>query len=120
MRANWPAATSSTVSFLNSNSLSIKNEFNHSSPADLLEKSRVIRQAAGERSYHIFYQMMTDEKIRGMLLYKKRVILPEMTHLTADLRTYHFVAQSELTIDGVDDKEEMRLTNVRRNNFLSI
>ncbi len=36
-----------------------------------------------------------------------------MTRLTKDLKNYHFVAQSELTIDGVDDKDEMKLTSVR-------
>lgn len=30
--------------------------------------------------------------------------------LTNDLKYYHFSAQAELTIEGVDDKEEMRLT----------
>ncbi|ETN81715.1 myosin head [Necator americanus] len=72
------------------------------SPAkiDLLEKSRVVRQAAGERSYHIFYQIMSgfDPKLR------------EKLKLTNELKYYHFCSQAELTIDGVDDKEEMGLT----------
>ncbi|VDN05654.1 unnamed protein product [Thelazia callipaeda] len=61
--------------------------------ADLFEKSRVVRQAPGERSYHIYYQLMSEE-----------------LRLTKDLKYYHFCAQAELTIEGVDDKEEMRLT----------
>ncbi|PIO73766.1 myosin head, partial [Teladorsagia circumcincta] len=67
---------------------------------DLLEKSRVVRQAPGERSYHIFYQLMSghNPKIR------------EALKLTHDLKYYHFCSQAELTIDGVDDKEEMALT----------
>ncbi|KAK6025120.1 myosin head [Ostertagia ostertagi] len=66
----------------------------------LLEKSRVVRQAPGERSYHIFYQLMSghNPKIRDQL------------KLTHDLKYYHFCSQAELTIDGVDDKEEMALT----------
>ncbi|KAI6195099.1 Myosin head [Aphelenchoides besseyi] len=66
----------------------------------LLEKSRVVRQAPGERCYHIFYQIMSgsDPKLRGDL------------KLNNELKYYHFCSQAELTIDGVDDKEEMRLT----------
>lgn len=66
----------------------------------LLEKSRVVRQAPGERSYHIFYQIMSgfDPKLRGLL------------KLNNDIKYYHFCSQAELTIDGVNDKEEMGLT----------
>uniref|UniRef100_A0A915JUY7 Myosin-3 n=1 Tax=Romanomermis culicivorax TaxID=13658 RepID=A0A915JUY7_ROMCU len=66
----------------------------------LLEKSRVIRQAPGERCYHIFYQIMSGCVPK----------LKEKLFLTKELRYYHFCAQAELTIDGVDDKEEHRLT----------
>ncbi|KAE9548564.1 hypothetical protein FO519_008223, partial [Halicephalobus sp. NKZ332] len=66
----------------------------------LLEKSRVVRQAPGERCYHIFYQIMSgfDPSLRSKL------------KLTNDLAYYHFCSQAELTIEGVDDKEEMQLT----------
>ncbi|CAD6186727.1 unnamed protein product [Caenorhabditis auriculariae] len=66
----------------------------------LLEKSRVVRQAAGERCYHIFYQIMSgnDPSLRGRL------------KLTNDIKYYHFCSQAELTIEGMDDKDEMRLT----------
>jgi len=65
----------------------------------LLEKSRVIRQAPGERCYHIFYQIFTDGGLRDKL------------QLDRDIAEYHFVAQAELTIAGVDDKEEFGLTD---------
>ncbi|EFP05608.1 hypothetical protein GCK72_018221 [Caenorhabditis remanei] len=66
----------------------------------LLEKSRVVRQAPGERCYHIFYQIMSgsDPSLRGKL------------KLNNDVKYYHFCSQAELTIEGMDDKEEMRLT----------
>lgn len=66
----------------------------------LLEKSRVVRQAPGERCYHIFYQIMSghDPSLRGNL------------KLNNELKYYHFQSQAELTIEGVDDKEEMKLT----------
>ncbi|KAK0408652.1 hypothetical protein QR680_004074 [Steinernema hermaphroditum] len=66
----------------------------------LLEKSRVVRQAPGERCYHIFYQIMSgfNPKLRDEL------------KLTNELTYYHFCSQAELTIEGVNDKEEMGLT----------
>ena len=35
----------------------------------------------------------------------------EMCLIEADPSKYHFVAQGMLTIDGIDDAEEMRLTD---------
>uniref|UniRef100_A0A914Q4Q7 Myosin motor domain-containing protein n=1 Tax=Panagrolaimus davidi TaxID=227884 RepID=A0A914Q4Q7_9BILA len=67
----------------------------------LLEKSRVIKQAPGERSFHIFYQIMSDA-IKDL---KKKL------HLIRPIRDYHFVSQAEVTIDNVDDKEEMLITD---------
>ncbi|CAD6189768.1 unnamed protein product [Caenorhabditis auriculariae] len=67
----------------------------------LLEKSRVIRQAPGERCYHIFYQIFSDFK-------------PQLkTELLLDkpLKDYWFVAQAELSIDGINDTEEFQLTD---------
>ncbi|GMT32620.1 hypothetical protein PFISCL1PPCAC_23917, partial [Pristionchus fissidentatus] len=65
----------------------------------LLEKSRVIRQAPGERCYHIFYQIYTSEAIKKEL----KLINP--------IKDYFFVAQAELQIDGVNDVEEFGMTD---------
>ncbi|CAD6189770.1 unnamed protein product [Caenorhabditis auriculariae] len=67
----------------------------------LLEKSRVIRQAPGERCYHIFYQIFSDYKPE----LKKQLLLD------LPLKDYWFVAQAELAIDGIDDVEEFQLTD---------
>uniref|UniRef100_A0A1I8EED0 Myosin motor domain-containing protein n=1 Tax=Wuchereria bancrofti TaxID=6293 RepID=A0A1I8EED0_WUCBA len=67
----------------------------------LLEKSRVIKQAPGERCYHIFYQIMSGQ-IAG---------LKEKLFLTREIRDYHLISQAEVTIDDVNDKEEMRITD---------
>ncbi|RWS28092.1 myosin heavy chain: muscle-like protein, partial [Leptotrombidium deliense] len=67
----------------------------------LLEKARVISQQTLERSYHIFYQLMSNgvDKIKEMML------------LSNDIHDYHFVSQGKTEIAGVDDAEEMRLTD---------
>uniref|UniRef100_A0A7I4YBE2 Myosin head n=1 Tax=Haemonchus contortus TaxID=6289 RepID=A0A7I4YBE2_HAECO len=67
----------------------------------LLEKSRVIRQAPGERCYHIFYQLFTG--------YNPSLLKDLM--LDKPVKEYWFVAQAELKIDGVNDKEEFQLTD---------
>lgn len=46
----------------------------------------------------------------------KSKILEDL-HLTNELRYYHFSSQAELTIDGVDDKEEMGITQVHWSHF---
>ncbi|XP_014666990.1 PREDICTED: myosin heavy chain, muscle-like, partial [Priapulus caudatus] len=67
----------------------------------LLEKSRVVSQAPLERSYHIFYQLPSGA-IDGM---KDKCLLQN------DVSTYYFIAQGKTYIDGVDDAEEMKLTD---------
>ncbi|KAI1730163.1 myosin head (motor domain) domain-containing protein [Ditylenchus destructor] len=67
----------------------------------LLEKSRVIKQAPGERSYHIFYQIMSD----SMKDLKQKLFLDR------SITDYRFVSQAEVTIEGVDDREEMQVTD---------
>ncbi|KAI1727505.1 myosin head (motor domain) domain-containing protein [Ditylenchus destructor] len=82
----------------------------------LLEKSRVIRQAPGERCYHIFYQVFSGFKPD----------LKDKLKLDKPMKDYWFIAQAELQIDGayhlnkmlvivyftgVNDKEEHQLTD---------
>ncbi|PIO71814.1 myosin head [Teladorsagia circumcincta] len=68
---------------------------------DLLEKSRVIRQAPGERCYHIFYQLFSGHV---------PTLLKDLM-LDKPVKDYWFVAQAELKIDGVNDKEEFQMTD---------
>ncbi|XP_044252373.1 myosin heavy chain, muscle isoform X22 [Tribolium madens] len=67
----------------------------------LLEKARVISQQSLERSYHIFYQMMSGA-VKG---------LKENCLLTDNVYDYNFVSQGKVTIPGVDDAEECELTD---------
>ncbi|XP_071860550.1 myosin heavy chain isoform X28 [Bombus fervidus] len=67
----------------------------------LLEKARVISQQALERSYHIFYQMMSGS-VPG---------LKDMCCLSNDIHDYYFVSQGKTTIPNVDDGEECTLTD---------
>ncbi|XP_022917254.1 myosin heavy chain, muscle isoform X24 [Onthophagus taurus] len=67
----------------------------------LLEKARVISQQPLERSYHIFYQMMSGA-VKG---------LKDMCLLSNNISDYYYVAQGKTTIPGVDDGEECNLTD---------
>ena len=63
----------------------------------LLEKSRLTFQAELERCYHAFYNIMSDQ-------------VPdckEKCHLTDNIYDYWWVSQGKVTVDSIDDKEDM-------------
>jgi len=64
----------------------------------LLEKARVISQQAAERSYHIFYEMMSDQV----------QTLKKMCLLSNDIYDYHYVSQGKVTVPSIDDAEDMQ------------
>ena len=70
--------------------------------SDLLEKSRVIFQQAGERCYHIFYQMLrgAPQELMNELL------------LTNQIQQYKFLANGTTQVDGVDDAVMYKATRV--------
>ncbi|XP_026689240.1 myosin heavy chain, muscle-like isoform X2 [Diaphorina citri] len=70
--------------------------------SDLLEKARVISQQALERSYHIFYQMMSGS-VKGV---------KEMCMLSNRIEEYYFISQGKTRIPGVNDGSEFELTDV--------
>ncbi|XP_075897746.1 myosin-7-like [Nelusetta ayraudi] len=67
----------------------------------LLEKSRVVFQQPEERSYHIYYQIMSNHKpeLRDMLL------------VTSNPYDYHFCSQGVTTVESINDGEELKLTD---------
>ncbi|XP_025996505.1 myosin heavy chain, muscle isoform X24 [Solenopsis invicta] len=67
----------------------------------LLEKARVISQQTLERSYHIFYQMMSGS-VKG---------LKDICFLSNNIYDYVNVSQGKITIPNVDDGEECLLTD---------
>ncbi|KAK8736475.1 hypothetical protein OTU49_005023 [Cherax quadricarinatus] len=64
----------------------------------LLEKARVISQQPLERSYHIFYEMMSDQ-IEW---------IKQNCCLSNDIYDYHYVSQGKVTVPSIDDKEDMQ------------
>ncbi|XP_034129181.1 myosin heavy chain, muscle isoform X7 [Drosophila guanche] len=67
----------------------------------LLEKARVISQQSLERSYHIFYQIMS-----GSVAGVKDICL-----LSENIYDYHIVSQGKVTVASIDDSEEFNLTD---------
>ncbi|XP_027480955.2 myosin-4 [Zalophus californianus] len=67
----------------------------------LLEKSRVTFQLKAERSYHIFYQIMSNKKPE----------LIEMLLITTNPYDFAFVSQGEITVPSIDDQEELLATD---------
>ncbi|KAJ3609453.1 hypothetical protein NHX12_023974, partial [Muraenolepis orangiensis] len=67
----------------------------------LLEKSRVVFQQPQERGYHIFYQILSNQKSE----------LQDMLLVTTNPDDYHFCSQGETTVAGINDGEELNLTD---------
>ncbi|XP_023295437.1 myosin heavy chain, muscle isoform X23 [Lucilia cuprina] len=67
----------------------------------LLEKARVISQQSLERSYHIFYQIMSGS-VPGV---------KEYCLLSNNIYDYHIVSQGKVTVASIDDADEFSLTD---------
>ncbi|XP_037817621.1 myosin heavy chain, muscle isoform X29 [Lucilia sericata] len=67
----------------------------------LLEKARVISQQSLERSYHIFYQIMSGS-VPGVKDY---------CLLSNNIYDYHIVSQGKVTVASIDDADEFSLTD---------
>ncbi|KAM6345415.1 LOW QUALITY PROTEIN: myosin-3-like [Alca torda] len=67
----------------------------------LLEKSKVTFQLKAERSYHIFYQILSNKKpeLLGMLL------------ITTNPYDYPFISRGEISVASIDDQEELVATD---------
>ncbi|XP_026020416.1 myosin heavy chain, fast skeletal muscle-like [Astatotilapia calliptera] len=67
----------------------------------LLEKSRVTFQLSAERSYHIFYQLMTGHKPE----------LLESLLISTNPYDYPMISQGEITVKSINDVEEFIATD---------
>uniref|UniRef100_W4VRK7 Putative myosin class i heavy chain n=1 Tax=Corethrella appendiculata TaxID=1370023 RepID=W4VRK7_9DIPT len=65
----------------------------------LLEKSRAIRQAKDERTFHIFYQLLSGASPEQ----REKFILD-------DIKSYPFLSNGSLPVPGVDDFAEFQAT----------
>ncbi|XP_029954465.1 myosin heavy chain, fast skeletal muscle-like [Salarias fasciatus] len=67
----------------------------------LLEKSRVTFQLSAERSYHIFYQIMSNKKPE----------LIETLLITTNPYDFPFVSQGEISVASIVDSDELMATD---------
>uniref|UniRef100_A0A8B9BRG4 Myosin heavy chain 2 n=1 Tax=Anser brachyrhynchus TaxID=132585 RepID=A0A8B9BRG4_9AVES len=67
----------------------------------LLEKSRVTFQLPSERSYHIFYQIMSNKKPE----------LIDLLLISTNPYDFAYVSQGEITVASIDDSEELLATD---------
>ncbi|KAK6169002.1 hypothetical protein SNE40_020136 [Patella caerulea] len=67
----------------------------------LLEKSRVTFQQPAERNYHIFYQLLSN----AIPEYNEKLLV------NPDPALYSFINQGCLTVDNIDDVQEMKDTD---------
>jgi myosin protein heavy chain len=65
----------------------------------LLEKSRTIRQAKDERTFHIFYQLLRGANPKMIADY-----------LLEDFPCYRYLTNGNVSITGIDDAEELQNT----------
>ncbi|XP_046870534.1 myosin heavy chain, fast skeletal muscle-like isoform X1 [Hypomesus transpacificus] len=67
----------------------------------LLEKSRVTFQLSAERSYHIFYQIMSNKKPE----------LIETLLITTNPYDFPFISQGEISVASINDSDELMATD---------
>ncbi|XP_040186807.1 myosin-3-like [Rana temporaria] len=67
----------------------------------LLEKSRVTFQLLAERSYHIFYQILSN----------KRPELIDTLLITTNPYDFPYISQGEISVASIDDAEELMATD---------
>uniref|UniRef100_A0AAY3ZXJ6 Myosin heavy chain n=1 Tax=Denticeps clupeoides TaxID=299321 RepID=A0AAY3ZXJ6_9TELE len=68
----------------------------------LLEKSRVTFQLSAERSYHIFYQLLTGHKPE----------LLEALLITSNPYDYTMITQGEITVKSINDVDDLIATDM--------
>ncbi len=67
--------------------------------AVLLEKSRAIRQAKDERTFHIFYQLLRGASSKDRVEY-----------LLDDIKSYSYLSNTNVSVSGIDEVEEYKNT----------